>query len=120
MEMIAVTVSKVNRCMYCATHHGEALLAHVHDHVFLENLKENFESSNLTSKDLEMLRYAAKLTKTPGDVVESDVQNLRKSGFIDEDILRINLITSYFNFANRVVSGLGVPLEATHERVYNY
>ncbi len=119
-EMIAVTVSQANRCMYCATHHGEALLAHVHDQVFLENLKKNFESSSLTSKDLAMLRYAAKLTRSPGEIVESDVQDLRQSGFTDEDILRINLITSYFNFANRIVSGLGVPLETARERVYKY
>ncbi len=119
-EMIAVTISQANECTYCATHDGEALFAHVHDDVFLENLKKNFESSNLTSKDLAMLRHAAKLTRTPGDIVESDVQDLHQPGFTDEDILRINLITSYFNFANRIVSGLGVPLEAAHERVYNY
>ena len=119
-EMIAVTVSQANRCMYCATHHGEALLAHVHDKVFLESLKKNFESANLTSKNLAMLQYAAKLTKTPGELVESDVQELRQSGFTDEDILRINLITSYFNFANRIVSGLGVPLETVEKRVYKY
>jgi uncharacterized peroxidase-related enzyme len=119
-EMIAVAVSRGNGCAYCATHHGEALLAHVHDEALLENLKKGFESSSLTSKDRTMLRYAVKLTKTPVEVVESDIESLRQAGFADEDILRINLITSYFNFANRIVSGLGVPLEAAQERVYNY
>ncbi len=119
-EMIAVAVSQANKCAYCATHHGEALLAHVHEPAFLENLKKDFESSSLTRKDRAMLQYAVKLTKTPGEVAESDIQSLRQAGFIDEDILRINLITSYFNFANRIVSGLGVPLEAARERVYNY
>ncbi len=119
-EMIAVAVSQANRCAYCATHHGEALLAHVHDQTFLEKLKKDFESSTLTSKDRTMLRYAVKLTKSPREVVETDIQSLRQAGFADEDLLRINLITSYFNFANRIVSGLGVPLEAAQERVYNY
>ncbi len=119
-EMIAVAVSQANRCAYCATHHGEALLAHVHDRAFLENLKKDFESSSLTCKDRVMLQYAVKLTKNPGEVAESDIQSLRQASFNDEDILRINLITSYFNFANRIVSGLGVPLETARERVYNY
>ena len=119
-EMIAVTVSQANRCMYCATHHGEALLAHVHDEKLVKDLKQDFESSRLTRKDLAMLRYAAKLTRIPGEITESDVQDLRRSGFTDEDILRINLITSYFNFANRIVSGLGVPLETVEKRVYKY
>ena len=39
---------------------------------------------------------------------------------VDEEVLLINLITSYFNFANRVVSSLGVPLETAEERVYKY
>ncbi len=39
-----------------------------------------------------MLQYAVKLTKTSGEVVESDIQSLRQAGFADEDILRINLI----------------------------
>ncbi len=119
-EMIAVAVSEANGCRYCATHHGEALLAHVHDQTVLEGLKRDIESSNLTSKDLAMLRYAVKLTKCPGDVSESDVEDLRRAGFSDEDVLRVNLITSYFNFANRIVSGLGVPLETVEERVYKY
>ncbi len=119
-EMIAVAVSQANGCGYCTTHHGEALLAHAHDQTLLEGLKRNIESSNLTSKDLAMLRYAVKLTKAPGEVSESDVEDLRRAGFTDEDVLRVNLVTSYFNFANRIVSGLGVPLETVEERVYKY
>jgi len=32
----------------------------------------------------------------------------RRVGFNDGDILNINLITSYFNFVNRIALGLGV------------
>lgn len=119
-EMIAVVVSETNGCRYCVTHHGEALLAHVHDKALLEGLKRNLESSNLTNKDFAMLRYAVKLTRSPGEVSEKDLEELWRNGLTDEEILRVNLITSYFNFANRVVSGLGVPLEAVNERVYRY
>ncbi len=119
-EMIAVVVSVTNGCRYCVTHHGEALLAHVHDNTLLESLKRNFESSNLTNKDLAILRYAVKLTRAPGEVSEEDVEDLRRAGLTDDEILSVNLITSYFNFANRVVSGLGVPLETAEERFYKY
>ncbi len=119
-EMIAVAVSQANRCEYCVTHHGEALLAHVHDEALLEGLKRNFESAKMTGKDLAMLRYAVKLTRTPGEVSETDIEALRRAGFSDEEVLRVNLITSYFNFANRIVSGLGVPLETIEERIYKY
>ncbi len=119
-EMIAVVVSHTNNCQYCSTHHGEALLARVHDEAFLQSLKVDLKGSEITPKDRAMLLYAANLTKDPGNASEQDVEKLRQAGFSDEEILRINLTTSYFNFANRIVSGLGVSLEATDERVYKY
>ncbi len=67
-----------------------------------------------------MLDYAIKLTKSPATVSKEDLEGLRTAGFADEEILRINLIASYFNFVNRVVSGLGVTLEDREARTYRY
>ena len=55
-----------------------------------------------------MLDYAAKLTRTPGDMTRADVEALGAVGFDDQGILQINLIASYFNYINRVADGLGV------------
>ena len=59
-----------------------------------------------------MLRYAEKLTLTPGQMVEKDVIMLRKSGFEDVDILDINQIVAYYAYVNRTSDGLGVSLES--------
>ncbi len=66
-----------------------------------------------------MLDYVFKLTKTPYDVKKSDVEILQKSGFSDENILNINLITSYFNFVNRIALGLGVEFSLDEKKGYN-
>jgi len=58
-----------------------------------------------------MLRYAEKLTLTPGHMVEADVEMLRKVGFSDVDILDINQIVAYYAYVNRTADGLGVKLE---------
>lgn len=58
-----------------------------------------------------MLRYAVKLTKDPGAMTEADVQKLRDERFSDRDILHIAEVTGYYAYANRIVHGLGVPLE---------
>jgi len=55
-----------------------------------------------------MLDYVFKLTKTPNDVKKADVEILQKSGFSDKNILNFNLVTSYFNFVNRITLGFGV------------
>jgi alkylhydroperoxidase family enzyme len=66
------------------------------------------------------LAYAAKLTLAPKDVTEDDIKDLRDAGLTDVEILRVNLIASYFNFSNRVALGLGVELEKGKARTYKY
>lgn len=65
-----------------------------------------------------MLEYAFKLTKKPHAINQANINNLRDSEFSDEEILNINLVTSYFNFVNRITLGLGV--ESTPEEVRGY
>jgi len=58
-----------------------------------------------------MLAYAVKLTNTPGNMVQSDVEDLKAVGFSDRDILDIVEVVSYYAYVNRIADGLGVPLE---------
>jgi len=51
--------------------------------------------------------YAQKLTQAPAEVTESDVIEMRDAGFSDGEILEINQVSAYFNYANRTVLGLG-------------
>lgn len=107
-EMIATVVSATNKCGYCTTHHGEVLLHLTKDAEFVRKIKQDFDKVNLTRKDYTMLKYAVKLTKNPSELRQQDIEELRQVGFNDADILGINLITSYFNFVNRIALGLGV------------
>lgn len=61
--------------------------------------------------DLALLAYAAKLTRTPGDMTAADVDLLRQAGFDDRAIHDACAIVSYFAFVNRIADGLGVELE---------
>jgi uncharacterized peroxidase-related enzyme len=118
-EMIAVVVSHLNNCTYWVTHHSEALLHHSKNPSLQAELERHaFET--VSPKDRAMLEYAVKLTEHPEKMLKIDIERLRSSGLNDKAILRINLITSYFNFVNRIVSGLGVQLENKESRIYQY
>ncbi len=118
-EMIAVVVSQSNNCNYCVTHHSEALHHHSKNPDLLEDLNRRaFDSITPTAR--AMLEYAVKLTKHPGKMLKADIDKLRTAGLSDESILHVNLIVSYFNFVNRIVSGLGVQLESKESRTYKY
>jgi len=55
-----------------------------------------------------MLDYVAVLTREPSGVDAAMVDGLRAAGFDERAILQINLLTSWFNYINRVADGLGV------------
>ena len=62
--------------------------------------------------DVFVVRHAEKLTTAPGAMTESDLGELRAVGLSDKDILDLTLVTSYFNFVNRIALGLGVTFSA--------
>ena len=59
-----------------------------------------------------MLEYVTKLTLLPSKVTSRDVDQLRKAGFSDRDVLDIAEVTAYYAYANRIADGLGIPVEA--------
>jgi uncharacterized peroxidase-related enzyme len=119
-ESIAVIVSSVNKCNYCINHHKEALNHYWKNTNKLQRFIDDYKSVNLSNKTKIMLNYVVKLTKNPYEVKEKDIKILREVGFLEKDILDINLITSYFNFVNRIALGLGVKFTKEEVTGYNY
>ncbi len=74
------------------------------------------EAPGLDDRRRAMLRYAAKLTRTPAAMERSDVEALRRAGFADEDVLAIAEVTAYYAYANRIADGLGVEVEPWFEK----
>lgn len=112
-EMIGVTVSRLNKCTYCQTHHAAGLRKllpddrkHIADEVFNNNL------ANLTDREAAMIDYATTLTTNPSAINQDRIDQLRALDITDREILDIAQVTAYFAYANRIVLGLGVNLEA--------
>lgn len=119
-ELLATVVSATNLCAYCVRHHAEALNAYWKDEQRVEAVVEDFRRVDLSPREHAMLEYAVRLTARPAGIEEGDVDALRVAGFTDADILDINLITSYFNFVNRIALGLGVEVTEEEMRGYRY
>jgi uncharacterized peroxidase-related enzyme len=93
------------------THHRRGLRQLLRDDDLAQRIENDFDSAGLSDKRLAMLRYAVKLTKAPGSMVESDLAAMRRLGFSDTDILHIAEVAGYYAYANRIADGLGIPLE---------
>ena len=93
------------------THHRRGLRRLTKDDELVDAVTRDYESAGLDERRLAMLRYADKLTRSPGEMVRADVESLRAAGFSDVDVLGIAEVTAYYAYVNRVVDGLGVELE---------
>lgn len=63
---------------------------------------------NLPPEEAAVARYADKLTRAPGDVSEADIDNLRRVGLGDHEIVDVNNQIAHLNYTNRVANGLGL------------
>jgi len=119
-ELIAVFVSSLNNCKYCIHHHAEALNVYWKDKEKLQDFLETVNTDILSEKQKAMLKYAEKLTHHPDRVKKEDIDQLRKSGLTDKEILEVALIVSYFNFVNRMALGLNVTFTDKEMKGYKY
>ena len=103
-EMIAVTVSAYNKCVYCLTAHGAAVRELSGDPMLGEMLVMNYRAADVSDADRAMLDFAHKLTAQPAEVDEPDRQALRDTGWSDRDIWDIANVTGFFNMTNRVAT----------------
>jgi len=116
-----VLVSTCNRCDYCQIHHTEAVKHYWKDETKVQLLKEDYRQAGLTERELSLCAYAEVLTLHPGTSNETDhTRPLKEAGFDDSAILDATLVIAYFNFVNRMVSGLDVDLEEDEGTGYKY
>jgi len=111
-EMIAVVVSRANDCAYCQRHHAEAIQFYWKDAERVERLKNDFKKAELSKVDFALCDYAHLVTIAPSSPdIAHKIEALRQAGLDDRAVLDATLITAYFNFVNRIVLALDVPLE---------
>ena len=112
LEVLGVWVSLRNRCDYCTEHHFAGLRRLLDDPARADAIRAALAADDIAAAPLDAaqhaaLRYAARLSESPGDMDEADVTALRTAGWDDAQILEINQVVAYFAYANRTVLGLG-------------
>lgn len=113
LECIGVYVSLLNECHYCVDHHFTGMTRLIGDTEKSEIIKGELNSRKhalLSEKQVVALDYAKSLTSNPGKMLEVNIQAMRNQSWNDGEILEINQVVAYFNYANRTVLGLGVSI----------
>ncbi|WP_255149617.1 peroxidase-related enzyme [Halorarius halobius] len=102
IEMLVVTVSGINDCLYCVVAHGALVRIYAKDPKLADQLATNHRSADLSKRHRAMLDFAEKLTESPGKVGDADVQALREVGFSKEAVWDITSVVGFYNLSNRL------------------
>jgi uncharacterized peroxidase-related enzyme len=108
-EMIVVTTSALNRCLYCVVAHGAILRIRQKDPRIADQLATNYRKADITPRQRAMLDFAVKVSQESHAVEEADFQKLAEAGFSQEDAWDIGAITALFALSNRMASMAVIP-----------
>ncbi|MGC8465401.1 MAG: peroxidase-related enzyme [Acidimicrobiales bacterium] len=102
-ELIVVSTSARNQCLYCVIAHGAILRirsgkAHLADQVSVDP-----SSAGLSNREEAILTYAHKVSQHANTVEPSDFRPLYDVGCDDNDIWIIGSIAAFFALSNRLV-----------------
>jgi len=104
IEMLVVTVSGVNDCLYCVVAHGALLRIFAEAPKLADRLATNHRTADLSESHRAMLDFAERLTESPGKVDNEDLEALREAGFSTEETWDIASVVSVFNLSNRMAT----------------
>ena len=103
-EMIVVTTSGVNNCLYCVVAHGAILRIYEKNPLVADQVAVNYRKAQIKPRQAAMLDFAMKVCTDSASIVEADFAALRAHGFTDEDAWDIGAITALFGLSNRMAN----------------
>jgi len=107
-EMIATVASVANGSRFGGPAHAQQLAQVTGDQAFAESILRDYTSAKISAKERALLDYAWKLSKTPGEMAESDLVRLRAQGWTDAQIVATVHVTAFFAYMNRVAEAFGL------------
>lgn len=115
LEVVGVYTSILNNCAYSQEHHVSNVHRLVDDPArsaaIMAALRANRPEDAFDGRELAILRYTEALTLNVRDIDKTLVDDMRAAGCDDGEILEVNQVCGYFNYANRLLNGLGVTTE---------
>ena len=103
-EMIVVTTSGLNQCIYCVVAHGAILRVREKSPLLADQLATNYRKADITTKQKVMLDFAVKVSLHANEISDSDIEEMCQHGFSVEDIWDIGAITAFFSLSNRMAN----------------
>ena len=103
-EMIVVTTSAHNQCIYCVVAHGAILRIREKNPQLADQIATNYRKADITPRQKAMLDFALKVSKCSHEINNADIDDMRELGFSNDDIWDIGAISALFALSNRMAN----------------
>lgn len=103
-EMIVVTVSGQNNCLFCVVAHGAILRIVKKDPFIADQLAVNYRKADLTPRERAICDFATKVNLRSDQLGDDDFAALAEHGLDSEDAWDIAAIAGLFGLSNRLAN----------------
>lgn len=110
-EMIVMLVARLTHCHYHYSWHTMFLRKLGVSNEVINALSQDFRNAPIDDIQKAILSFADKITRSPYDVSDREVDRLRDHGLGDEEILELIVLTAFCNSYTRLALALGIDFE---------
>jgi uncharacterized peroxidase-related enzyme len=116
-EMIAAFVVGTAGCDFAFIAHSEAAYAWGIEDGLIDALVDDLETAPVEPRFKPLLKFARKLTLTPGEMTEADADAVFAAGWDEKALHDTIAVTARMNFMQRLVEGYGfTPMSRENAR----
>ena len=121
-ELLGAYVAQLAGCEYAFAHHSHNF-KHLYEsrekaEAVLQALRQDCYRDCGTEQEINALRYAKKLALRPEAIEMQDIDELRRTGWSDGEILEIAQVVAMFSYFTRIINGVGISLKGDKIGLY--
>lgn len=109
-ELASTVVSRVNRCVYCASVHAQRFEQLAKRNDVISEVFADPATAGTTDREKAIVQFAIDLTLEPSSLSADHIHTLRDQGLDDAQVLDLIHAISIFAWANRLMLNLGEPV----------
>jgi uncharacterized peroxidase-related enzyme len=117
-ELIATVVSYKNECRFCTTSHTVVVDAFLGEEETCNQVKQNFETANVSDKLKALLAIATQVQQSGKAVTKQSIDRAKQNGVSDVEIHDTVLIAALFCMYNRYVDGLATIMPSENSNYF--
>jgi len=111
-ELAAAATSRYNGCIYCASVHARFATTYSKRRDDVQRLLDEGIGADLGPRWNAVVRASVALASTPIAFGQEHIEELRRVGLDDAEIVDVINSAAFFNWANRLMLSLGEPTMA--------